>query len=688
MPLRSSMLKSKEKMDEKIKIIKNHISLNETGKALAELKQISIQKWETEALLIESRHHKINEQIRLNIVSFQEANIEQAKINSAILEICREIEAAETNNNSIIPSKVYKPTETILKKGDVYSNYRIIEHIGGGGFGDVYRAEHTYLSRLVALKIAHEFEDANGVIKHLIDYTLSTLSKLTHPNIVQVVDAGFSEGRYFIASNYVEGINLREYLEKQILDSISAFQNRLILFDKICKGVEFCHNTPQFIHGFRQPHTFHGDIKPENIIIRASDNEPIITDFMMLDFDKVHQINSIKPMNKYSDNLTAAYGTPKYMAREQGIEGIITEQTEVYSLGILLAELLDFPNNYTTMDKNIIDIVVKATASNPKDRFKNVKGLREILKKKTFILILFCTLISHSLISQVEKDSIYWQKKNAPGVKMINIVGTDSVWTQKIGHGERSILLLHGGPGATHEYFENFPVYLDTNQYTIYFYDQLGSYFSDNPNLKNLWELDRVVDEIETVRKALQISELYLLGHSWGGVLAIHYAIKYPEHLKGLILSNSPSTFFGAFKYREGIFEETNKDLKIELGRKPKADELNKRYEKIYRYGSDSIPEVFKRLEKHYNRDPKRWKTKFSKQKEWGLLDMAKQIKVQTLIIGGEKDFIDPNDFQLIHKAINKSELLILPDAPHFPMWSHSESYFKTIDQFIMALEK
>ena len=373
-------LKLKEKMNEKIKIIKNYISLNETGKALAELRQISIQKWETEAVLIESRHNKINEQIRLNIISFQEANIEQAKINSALLEICREIESTTTNNRTIPPFKVYKATETVKRKGEVYNNYRIIEYVGGGGFGDVYKAEHTYLARIVALKIAHEFEDTNGVFKHLIDYALSTLSKLTHPNIVQVVDAGFSEGRYFIATNFVEGINLREYLEKQILDSIAEFQSRLILFDKICKGVEFCHNTPQFIHGFRQPHTFHGDIKPENIIIRANDNEPIITDFMMLDFDKVHQINSIKPINKYSDFLTAAYGTPRYKAREQSVEGIITEQTEVYSLGILLAELVNFQNQYNAIDKNVKDIIVKATASNPKDRFKSVKILREKMK--------------------------------------------------------------------------------------------------------------------------------------------------------------------------------------------------------------------------------------------------------------------------------------------------------------------
>jgi serine/threonine-protein kinase len=365
-------------MNGKIEIIKSYISRNETAKALTELKQMNILRWENEAVLIESRHNKVKEQIRLNIISFQEANLEEAKINNAILEICNEILAAETNNPNA-SFRVFEPAER--KKGEIYGNYRIIEYIGSGGFGNVYKAEHNYLPRIVALKIAHEFEDRKGIIKHLIDYSLRVLSKLTHPNIVQVVDAGFSEGRYFIATDFVEGINLRTYFHQQVLDSPAEFQNRLIIFDKICKGIEYCHNTPQFMHGFRQPHTFHGDIKPENIIVQTRDNEPIITDFMMLDFDKVYQIDSLKPIEKYSDNLTAAFGTPNYMAEEQRVEGIITEQTEVYSLGVLFVELLNIPNQLQWVDRKALKIIDKATARNPEDRFINVKAMREELNK-------------------------------------------------------------------------------------------------------------------------------------------------------------------------------------------------------------------------------------------------------------------------------------------------------------------
>jgi proline iminopeptidase len=266
---------------------------------------------------------------------------------------------------------------------------------------------------------------------------------------------------------------------------------------------------------------------------------------------------------------------------------------------------------------------------------------------------------------------------------MVNIDETNKVWTQKMGSGERNLLLLHGGPGATHEYFENFPDYLDTNKYTIYFYDQLGSYFSDNTDLKDLWELDRFVEEVETVRKALGISELYLLGHSWGGILAIHYAAKYPQQLKGLVLSNSPFTSYGAFSYQNGLFKNIKRELKSELGRKPNREEVDLRFNEIHRYGMDTIPEVFTRLENHYNRDSKRWETAFFRQKKWNLENRAKEIVTRTLIIGGGKDFIDPNDFTLMNEAIVNSHLVILPNSPHFPMWCDSKNYFAAIDEFL-----
>jgi proline iminopeptidase len=103
------------------------------------------------------------------------------------------------------------------------------------------------------------------------------------------------------------------------------------------------------------------------------------------------------------------------------------------------------------------------------------------------------------------------------------------------------LLLLHGGPGATHEYFEAFVSYLRAAGIEYYNYDQLGSAYSDQPDEPELWEVDRFVDEVDEVRRALGLNgdNFFLLGHSWGGILAIEYALNHQQHLR----SSSPTSW-------------------------------------------------------------------------------------------------------------------------------------------------
>jgi proline iminopeptidase len=136
-------------------------------------------------------------------------------------------------------------------------------------------------------------------------------------------------------------------------------------------------------------------------------------------------------------------------------------------------------------------------------------------------------------------DSVYLAKVNANGVKMVTIDGTYKVWTQKVGSGEHKVLLLHGGPGFTHELLESFADYLPKAGIEIYFYEQLGCYFSDQPDDTSLWNIYRYSDEVEQVRQALGLTKFFLFGHSWGGQLALQYAVDHPDALMGLIVSNA-----------------------------------------------------------------------------------------------------------------------------------------------------
>ena len=104
----------------------------------------------------------------------------------------------------------------------------------------------------------------------------------------------------------------------------------------------------------------------------------------------------------------------------------------------------------------------------------------------------------------------------------------------------KKVLLLHGGPGANHEYFQAIESFFPKESIEFYYYDQLGSEFSDKPEDESLWTIDRFVDEVEQVRQALNLNSenFIILGHSWGGILGLEYALKYQNNLKALIISN------------------------------------------------------------------------------------------------------------------------------------------------------
>src|SRR5712671_2111301 len=108
---------------------------------------------------------------------------------------------------------------------------------------------------------------------------------------------------------------------------------------------------------------------------------------------------------------------------------------------------------------------------------------------------------------------------------------------------------IDGGPGVTHEYFECFEDFLPQAGITFWYYDQLGSGFSDQPDDTSLWTVDRFREEVEQVRAALGLENFILYGHSWGGMLGIEYALKYQRHLKALVVSDMTASIASYMAY-------------------------------------------------------------------------------------------------------------------------------------------
>jgi proline iminopeptidase len=148
------------------------------------------------------------------------------------------------------------------------------------------------------------------------------------------------------------------------------------------------------------------------------------------------------------------------------------------------------------------------------------------------------------------------------GVKMIPIDSPKfHVWAKKFGYGKIKMLTLHGGPGFTHEYFECFEDFMPQEGVEFYYYDQLGSNYSDQSTDTSLWTIPRFVEEVEQVRTALGLEKFYLYGHSWGGMLGFEYALTYGQPLKGLILSSMTASMAAYNKYAAKLRAELPQDV-------------------------------------------------------------------------------------------------------------------------------
>src|ERR1700691_515464 len=147
-------------------------------------------------------------------------------------------------------------------------------------------------------------------------------------------------------------------------------------------------------------------------------------------------------------------------------------------------------------------------------------------------------------------DTSAWDRRDviAGGSRMIPVStpgGEFRVWTKRVGNNpDLKVLLLHGGPGASDELYECFDLWFPRAGIEYYYYDQLGSVRSDQPDDPSLWTLERFVDEGEQVRQALGLDRdnFVLFGQSWGGLLAMEYAVHHQQQLKALVISNMISS--------------------------------------------------------------------------------------------------------------------------------------------------
>ena len=293
------------------------------------------------------------------------------------------------------------------------------------------------------------------------------------------------------------------------------------------------------------------------------------------------------------------------------------------------------------------------------------------------------------------------------GVKLIPIEtpkGKFNVWTKRVGNNPKiKVLLLHGGPGVTHEYFEAFDSYFPAAEIEYYYYDQLGSAFSDQPTDPNLWDLPRFVEEVEQVRQALNLNRenFYLLGHSWGGILGMEYALKYQQNLAGLIISNMMASIPAYNEYaRNVLMPAMDQSVLAEIKQieakgeytKPRYMELlvPHHYAKhILRMPPDQWPDPVNRAFKRMNPEiyvPMQGPSELGasgKLLNWDRTADLGKITVPTLVIGAQHDTMDPKHMERMAGAVAKGRYLYCPNGSHMAMYDDQKVYFEGLVTFL-----
>jgi proline iminopeptidase len=289
-----------------------------------------------------------------------------------------------------------------------------------------------------------------------------------------------------------------------------------------------------------------------------------------------------------------------------------------------------------------------------------------------------------------------WSERNPDQRGVVRVDGHDVV-TYSFGSADETVLCLNGGPGLPCDYLREAHSCLADADYRVVAFDQLGTGASDRPENDALWTIGRYVEEVEAVRTALDLGAVHLLGHSWGGWLAIEYALAYPAAVKSLILESTVADI-------PHLQTELN-SLRAALG--PETVEMMLRHE---REGTFDHPEYMAAVTLLNYRHVCRlmeWPTPVKRSLEdwnmapymtmqgpneflytgnlrhWNRIPDLNRITVPVLITCGEYDELTPACSLRMKEALPQAELHIIADASHMAFYENPDEYYPALLDFL-----
>jgi proline iminopeptidase len=252
---------------------------------------------------------------------------------------------------------------------------------------------------------------------------------------------------------------------------------------------------------------------------------------------------------------------------------------------------------------------------------------------------------------------------------------------------------------------ECFETFFQRQGFEFYEYDQLGSYYSDQPTDSSLWTTERFVEELEQVRQAIgaDSSNFFILGNSWGGILAMEYALKYQQHLKGMVVANmvASAVEYGAYA-AEVLSKQMPPAVLAEIKRiEDHQDFSNPRYMELlipHFYHAHICrlaewPDGLNRSLKHVNgalytlmQGPSEFGIR-GRLAQWDIKQRLKEIAVPTLMIGAKHDTMDPKAMEQQSKQVQKGRFLYCPNGSHLSMWDDQQVFMQGVITFIQDVD-
>ncbi len=279
-------------------------------------------------------------------------------------------------------------------------------------------------------------------------------------------------------------------------------------------------------------------------------------------------------------------------------------------------------------------------------------------------------------------------------------------WYRVVGQGEDPgrypLLVLHGGPGASHDYLEPVAELADQGRRVI-FYDQLGGGKSDHPHDPGMWTIDLFLAELNALRRVLRLQDVHLLGHSWGGMLALEHALAGAPGIVSLVVANvaadMPAWQAEVQRLRRALPPRTYAALlKHEAAGSTTDLEYLAATLAFYRRHvcrCDPWPRSLNQTFAYVARYPAVYQTLYGindlhvtgRLRDWSVLGRLQRLRLRSLVLSGRHDEATPAVVEQLHRELVGSQWVIFEDSSHTPHLEETAAFLQVVGDFLLAGE-